>query len=132
MRFPLANGVPAVGRTRTFCHVNLQVTPPRLALVTVKVSCVLVTEVTATELPLEAVLMLLPELPLPDSRSILTVGAVPPVSKINPLGAFKMIVPTPAFPFAFSEYVGPVRVVNVPPVVSAEIALPPVACVNCA
>ena len=32
---PEASGVPAVGRTRTFWQVNLQVTPLRLLLVTV-------------------------------------------------------------------------------------------------
>src|SRR6059036_208282 len=49
---PLARGVPAVGRTRTFCQVNLQVTPLTLLLVTVKTNCVVVTEVMATEVPL--------------------------------------------------------------------------------
>src|SRR5262245_14415523 len=38
VRMPLASGVPAVGRTRTFCQVNVQATPPLLGLVTVKVS----------------------------------------------------------------------------------------------
>src|SRR5437867_9271774 len=48
LRIPLANGVPAVGRTRTFCQVNVQVAP-LLGNVTVKVSCVEVTEVIATD-----------------------------------------------------------------------------------
>src|ERR1051326_5894241 len=30
LRLPLAKGVPAVGRTRTFCQVSLQVTPLEL------------------------------------------------------------------------------------------------------
>ena len=34
---PLAKGVPAVGRTRTFCQVSEQVTPFALAAVIVKV-----------------------------------------------------------------------------------------------
>src|SRR5262245_15988345 len=38
VRLPLASGVPAVGRTRTFCQVNVQAIPPLLGLVTVKVS----------------------------------------------------------------------------------------------
>jgi hypothetical protein len=58
---------------------------------------------------------------------IKTVGAVPPVSKINPAGAFRMLVPTPALPFATSAYTGPVSAVYAPPVLSAEIAPPPVA-----
>src|SRR6266516_2083047 len=53
VRLPVANGVPAVGRTRTFCQVSLQVTPLRLVLVTVKVSCVAVTDDIATAVPLE-------------------------------------------------------------------------------
>src|SRR6266404_4682360 len=40
VRLPLARGVPAVGRTRTFCQVSLQVTPLALELVTLKTSCV--------------------------------------------------------------------------------------------
>src|SRR6266571_7112446 len=51
VRLPLANGVPAVGRTRTFCQVNLQVTPMALDAVTVNTSCVLVTDVIATAVP---------------------------------------------------------------------------------
>src|SRR6266404_1466826 len=129
LRLPAANGVPAVGRTRTFCHVNEHVTPLALVLVTVKVSCVGVTEVIATVVPLATPLILLPALPLPPSRSTTTLGAVPPVSKINPLGAFKMIVPLPASPVTFSEKAGPVKLVNEPPVASAEIAPPPVATV---
>jgi len=31
-----------------------------------------------------------------------TVGAVPPVSNMNPAGALRMIVPVPALPLAFS------------------------------
>src|SRR5437867_318001 len=50
LRMPLANGVPAVGRTRTFCQVNVQVAP-LLGNVTVKASCVDVTEVIATDVP---------------------------------------------------------------------------------
>src|SRR5437660_1902791 len=36
LRFPIASGVPAAGRTLTFCQVNLQAKPPLLFLVTVK------------------------------------------------------------------------------------------------
>src|SRR6185369_13268629 len=43
-RLPLVNGVPAVGRTRTFCQVIVQ-SAALLGAVTVKVSCVEVTDV---------------------------------------------------------------------------------------
>src|SRR6266511_2560980 len=77
VRLPLASGVPAVGRTRTFCQVNEQVTPGALELVTVKVNCVLVTELIATAVPLATPLMFTIFLPLPASRVMSTVGAVP-------------------------------------------------------
>jgi len=96
-RLPLANGVPAVGRTRTFCQVIVQ-SAALLGTVTVKVSCVEVTDVIATEVPLETVLMFLAA----DPPLILTVGAVPPVSKTNPTGALTMMVPMPTSPKAFS------------------------------
>src|SRR5690349_4033365 len=103
IRLPLVKGAPAIGRTRTFCQVKLQVTPPELEIVTVKTSWVLVTDVMATAVPLATPLMLAVFLPLPPSRVINTVGAVPPVSKTNPVGALRMIVPVPTLPLAFSE-----------------------------
>src|SRR5436309_2254730 len=99
---PLARGVPAVGRTRTFCQVSEQVTPLALAAVIVKVICEELIEVMATAVPLLTSLMLLLPLPLPVSRVIKTVGAVPPVSNLNPAGALRMIVPAPASPLAAS------------------------------
>jgi hypothetical protein len=105
---PDASGVPAAGRTRMFCHVRRHVTPLLLALVTVNVICVDVIDVTATELPLTIPLMFLLALPPPVSRVINTVGAVPPLSNWNPVGALRMIVPTPALPLADSSYAGPV------------------------
>src|SRR5262245_7861389 len=98
VRLPLASGVPAVGRTRTFCQVSVQTTPPLLGPVTVKVSCVDVTELIATEVPLDTPLMFFEA----DPPLILTVGAVPPVSKTNPAGAMRVIVPVPTLPLAFS------------------------------
>src|SRR5258708_38128946 len=77
---PPAGSVPTVGRTRTFCHVSLQVSP-LLLLVTVNTNLVLVTELIATALPLPTPLMFLAELPLPACRVISTVAAVPPWSK---------------------------------------------------
>ena len=57
----------------------------------------------ATAVPLATLLMLRELEPPPERRVIKTVGAVPPVSKTNPLGAFRIIVPAPASPFACSE-----------------------------
>ena len=93
---PNARGVPALGRTRTFCHVIVFGVPPVLLAEMVNVSCVEVTDVMANDVPLTALLMFF-EL-LAGSPVILTVGAVPPVSKMNPVGAFRMTVPTPALP----------------------------------
>src|SRR5262245_23025974 len=100
VRLPLASGVPAAGRTRTFCQVNVQRAPPLLGAVTVKVSCVVVTELIARELPLLAPLI---DLEADAVEVILTDGAVPPVSKTKPVGALRMMVPVPALPLAFSE-----------------------------
>src|SRR5262249_5817818 len=103
VRLPLARGVPAVGRTRTFCHVSLQVTTVMLALVTVKVSCVLVIELMAMAVPLATPLIFALLLAVPVSRVMSMVGAVPAVSKTKPAGAFRIIVPVPTLPLAFSE-----------------------------
>src|SRR6266404_9303686 len=103
VRVPLTSGVPALGRTRTFCQVRLQVIPLALEAVTVKTSWVLVTEVIATAVPLATSFRLLAALPEPVIRVIFTVGAVPPVSNMNPAGALRMIVPVPTLPLAFSE-----------------------------
>src|SRR5712691_5308028 len=96
VRLSLASGVPAVGRTRTFCQVSVQ-SAPLLGAVTVKVSWVDVTDVIATEAPLETRLMFLEA----DPPLILTVGAVPAVSKTNPAGALRIIVPVPTLPMTF-------------------------------
>src|SRR5215475_5998014 len=99
-RLPRTRGVPAVGRTLTFCQVNVQRAPPLLETVTVKVSWVVVTELIARELPLLAPLI---DLEADAVEVILTDGAVPPVSKTKPVGALRMMVPVPALPLAFSE-----------------------------
>ena len=125
--FPDARGVPAVGLTRMFCQVSRHVTPLLLALVTVKVICEAVTELTATEFPLTIPLILRLALPPPVRRVIKTVGAVPPMSNSKPVGAFKMIVPVPTSPEAASSYDGPVNDAKAPPVLSAEMADPPLA-----
>src|SRR5215472_15972592 len=97
-RLPTTKGVPALGRTRTFCQVKVQRAPPLLERVTVKVSCVVVTELIARELPLLAPLIDLEAEPV---EVIFTVGAVPPVSKIKPAGALRMMVPVSTLPLAF-------------------------------
>src|SRR5438876_5084814 len=100
---PLARGVPASGLTRRLVQVSEQVTPPLLALVTVNVIWLVVREVIATALPLATPSMLLVLAPLPAKRVIKTVGAgVLVVSKINPVGALRMMVPVPASPLAAS------------------------------
>src|SRR5262245_35208189 len=68
LRLPLTRGVPAVGRTRTFCQVNLHVTPLRLALVTVNTICVVVTEVIEAAVPLATPLILAELFAVPVSR----------------------------------------------------------------
>src|SRR6185503_7968636 len=86
---PLARGLATVGGTRVFCQVSEHVTSLALSPVTLNRICVVVREAMATEVPLATELMFLLSLPLPVNRSIRTVGAVPPVSKMNPLGAFR-------------------------------------------
>src|SRR5262249_34564573 len=93
IKLPLPSGVPAVGRTRTFCQVNFVSVPPLLLVVTVYVICVEVTEVT---LPTT---ILLPE---PPDLALETLGVGLPVSKIKPAGALRTNVPVPTFPLAFS------------------------------
>ena len=126
MIFPLASGVPAVGRTLTFCQVKEFITLLLVAAVIVIVNVVVVI-VTAIVEPLARSLILRLSFPFPAVRVTKTVGDVPPVSKTNPDGTFSIIVPVPMSAVAPSEIIGPVKEVWEPPVVSAEIAEPPVA-----
>src|SRR5213592_3556776 len=91
---PEAKGVPADGRTRTFCQVSVQGLPPELLLVMVIVRLVEV-RVTAMVDPLFKPLMFLLALPPPVSK---TVAAVPPVSNTNPVGTLRIMVPTATSP----------------------------------
>src|SRR5437899_757735 len=91
---PEAKGVPAAGRTRTFCQVSVQGLPPELLLEMVMVRFEDVT-VTVMVDPSAKPLMFLLALPPPFIR---TVGAVPLVANTNPLGAFSIIVPVPTSP----------------------------------
>ena len=90
VKFPLASGVPAVGRTRTFCQVNVFASP-LLTLLTLRVK---VPEVGASAMvvPLGIPLMLLPSVTV--SPDTITEGSVPSVSNSNPAGAFRTRVPT--------------------------------------
>lgn len=72
------------------------------------------------------------DLPAPQFPAKLVTVAVTlfaAVLNTNPDGALKIIVPKPISAVTPSVSTGPVREVNVPPVVSAEIADPPVAVV---
>ena len=67
---------------------------------------------------------------VPAPAVLVTVAVtVEAVSNTNPEGAFNTIVPVPISLPALSSSTGPVNVVHVPPVLSAEMALPPVAAV---
>jgi hypothetical protein len=55
---PLASGLLATGRTRTFCHVSEFVAAELVLLATVKVIWFVVLEVTAVEVPVDTLLML--------------------------------------------------------------------------
>ena len=72
-------------------------------------------------------LILLPEVPPPETN---IVGAIPPLSKINPLGAVRIISPVPISPDEVSTSIGPVSGTYAPPTLSAEIVVPPVAAVR--
>src|SRR3989338_1456601 len=100
--FAVASGDPAVGRIRTFCHVSEFVTPLLLTSVTVNVICVDVTEPTATLVPPATLLMFRVSAPTPPVLVTHTVGNGVVVSNANPEGAFRMIVPVPAFPLDVS------------------------------
>ena len=95
-----ANGFFKLGGLPTE-KVNLHVVP-ELGVLMVKTSCVELTEVMAALAPLVALLIAICVLLVALIFSILTVGGVPPVSKTKPAGAFRMMVPFPAWPEAVS------------------------------
>src|ERR1051326_974581 len=94
---PLDMGRPTVGRTRMFCQVMLSGVLLLLLLVTVKVSWLVVTEVIANVVPLLAAPLMLTA-PEPPTFWRSTFGAVPPVSKMKPAGALRIMVPVPTWP----------------------------------
>ena len=99
---PLAKGLLAVGRTRTFCQVSEHVTPPLLAVFSLNFIWVVEMVLIASAVPLATPSMFAVLAPVPAIRVTRTVGAVPPVSKMNPLGALRMIVPVLTSPLAAS------------------------------
>src|SRR5207249_7595744 len=78
---PLAKGLLAVGRMRTFCQVSEHVTPPLLAVFTLNFIWVVELGLIASAVPLATPSMFWLLAPLPPIRVTRTVGAVPPVSK---------------------------------------------------
>jgi len=118
---PLASGVPALGLTRMFEYVILEnVEPVESTAETVKV-IVLAAGVAVEEVRVRAV---------PAPAILVTVAVtVEAVSNTNPEGAFNTIVPVPISLPVLSSSSGPVKVVHAAPVLSAEMAEPPVAAV---
>ncbi len=122
---PVASGVPADGRTRIPDQVIMLRHPPdetRVMLIVIVV-CVGVTVCEAAAFISRG----LAPVQFPAELVLVAVTLLVVVLKINPDGAFKIIVPVPISALAPSVMAGPVSVVNVPPVVSAEMAEPPVA-----
>ena len=99
---PLASGLLAVGRTRTFCQASEQATPLLLAVFSLNFICVVEMVAIASAVPLATPSMFRLLAPVPAIRVTRTVGAAPPVSKMNPLGALRTNVPTPASPLTAS------------------------------
>src|SRR5436190_3789795 len=109
-----------------FCHVRVLAVLELMAvmvMVMVEPSPATVAEIV----PLFGVsLILLAAEPLPVTFTVTVALGL----KVNPLGAFKMMVPFPMIPAVLSAAIGPVKVVHEPPVESAEMAEPPVAAVT--
>lgn len=128
--FPVASGVPADGRTWMPDQVMAltQVLDDERVMEMVMVVWVGVTVCEVA--PLICSGLDPPQLPLTLLRVAVTLLVV--VLKTKPDGTFNMIVPVPISPVAPSVRIGPVSEVKVPPVVSAEIAEPPVAGVTVA
>ena len=119
--FPLAKGVPAVGRTWIPDQVIWSIS---LLLLEATVM-VIVLEVTVADEELSV-----RRVPFgPDTFATVAVTGLA-VLKAKPEGACRMIVPVPIVPAADSAIVGPGKVVHVAPAVSAEMELPPVALVT--
>ena len=129
MIFPLAKGVGAVGLTRTSCQVRVLFVPEPLLLLEIVIFINAPAGSTITVIvPLTDKLFIF--LVLVTSPAVsLTVGIIPPASNTKPLGALSIIVPVPISPLVASPSIGPVRVVQAPPTLSAEIDPPPVAAV---
>jgi hypothetical protein len=110
--FPLAKGVPAVGCTR----IPDQVMRDLVLLPESVVATVIVIELAVTVALPEVKLRGLPDPPILDTVACtVAVG-----SNTKPAGAFKTIVPVLMSKPAPSSTAGPVKVVKVVPLVSAE------------
>src|SRR5262249_35058077 len=117
---PLANGVPAVGRTWIPDQLiwSTSVLLPVTVMVMVLAVTVAVDEASGRRVPFP-----------PEAFDTVAVTVLA-VLKTKPAGAFKTIVPVPIVPAADSMIVGPDKGVYALPAVSAEMALPPVALVT--
>src|SRR2546422_603688 len=89
---PVAKGVPAAGRTRIFCQVNVLGVLPLLCVEIVILIVFVVTVAVMVE-PSATLLMFLVDVELPFTRTV----TVTLVLKTNPLGAFRIMSPRPTF-----------------------------------
>jgi len=127
--FPPARGVPAVGRTLIPDHVKRDRAlglPPAPSCVATVIVIVLLVKAAVDDDNVK-------RLPVPaSSRETATVTEPAVVSNSNPAGAVRIMVPALISLFAPSSSTGPVKAIQVPPVVSAEMLEPPVAVVTVA
>jgi len=124
--FPEANGVPADGLTLIPDHVIAFLQLDEVERV-IEIVMVLDVGVTVCE-PAPFISNLREALhPVPETSVLVAVTLFAVVLNTKPAGATKIIVPVPISAVAPSVIAGPVRAVYDPPVVSAEIADPPVA-----
>src|SRR5882724_1606399 len=91
---PLANGLPAMGRTRRFCQVSLFVT--LLEEVTVNVTCVGFT--LSGIIPLLTLLLMFFVRVLGSPLILMVGNGQHVVAKTKPAGTLRMIVPVPTSP----------------------------------
>ena len=105
--FPKASGVPETGLTLIFFQVRELVILPAFAAVIEIVNCVEV-PVTGIIEPLARPLILRLSAPLPPVRVTSTTGAMPSVSKTNPEGTVRIMVPFFISPALIWEITGPI------------------------
>jgi hypothetical protein len=120
---PLANGIPKIGRTKMLDQVKVFGTLLLLLAVMLTLMVLVVIVTGPIELPTGTVFTLWTARFV--SPKVRVTTGVAPVSKMKPDGAFNTISPVPIWPGPVSVNTGPVRLVQLPPAVSAEMALPP-------